>query len=105
MANTGKFCQESTILKRLDFPVKTMWIFSTEQKIWQQKDSRLCFGILFSKLVWPSVRKNWSSAWKKLLKLEAEGREFAKNLRSLEQFIWTVKGMNNFGNRMFFQLV
>ena len=33
---------------------------------------------------------------KKLLKFEAEGREFAKNLGSLEQFIQTVKGQNNF---------
>ena len=32
----------------------------------------------------------------KLLKCEAEGREFAKILRSLEQFIQTVKGQNNF---------
>ena len=33
----------------------------------------------------------------KLLKLEAEGREFAKFLRSLEQqFIQTVKVRNNF---------
>jgi predicted ATPase len=32
----------------------------------------------------------------KLLKFEAEGREFAKFLRSLEQFIQTVKGQNNF---------
>ena len=31
-----------------------------------------------------------------ILKLEAEGREFAKILRSLEQFIQTVKGPNNF---------
>ena len=38
----------------------------------------------------------------KLLKFEAEGREFAKFLRSLEQFIQTVKGQNNFGNRMLF---
>ena len=33
---------------------------------------------------------------KKLLKFEAEGQEFAKFLRSLEQFIQTVKGQNNF---------
>ena len=33
---------------------------------------------------------------KKLLKFKAEGREFAKCLRSLEQFIQTVKGQNNF---------
>ena len=32
---------------------------------------------------------------KKLLKFVAEGREFAKILRSLEQFIQTVKGRNN----------
>ena len=32
----------------------------------------------------------------KLLKFEAEGREFAKFLRSLEQFIQTVQGQNNF---------
>ena len=32
----------------------------------------------------------------KLLKFEAEGREFSKFLRSLEQFIQTMKGQNNF---------
>ena len=40
--------------------------------------------------------KNGSSDREKLLKFEAEGREFAKILRSLEQFIQTVKGQNNF---------
>ena len=53
-------------------------------------------GILLPKLFWPTVRKNWSSDQKKLLKFEAEGRELAKILRSLEQFIQTVKGQNNF---------
>ena len=43
-----------------------------------------------------TVRKKISSDREKLLKLEAEGREFAKFLRSLEQFIQTVKGQNNF---------
>ena len=33
---------------------------------------------------------------KKLLKFEVEDREFANFLRSLEQFIQTVKGQNNF---------
>ena len=44
------------------------------------------------------MRKNCSSDQEKLLKIEAEGREFAKFLRSLEQFIQTdaVKGQNNF---------
>ena len=42
------------------------------------------------------MRKNCSSEQEKLLKVEAEGREFAKILRSLDQFIETVKGQNNF---------
>ena len=33
---------------------------------------------------------------KKKLKIEAEGREFSKNLRSLEQFVQTVKGQKKF---------
>ena len=41
------------------------------------------------------MRKNCSSDRGKLLKFEAEGREFAKFLRSLEQFIQTVKGQDN----------
>ena len=53
-------------------------------------------GILLPKLFWPSVRKNYSSDWEKLLKFEAEGREFAKFLRSLEWFIQTVKVQSNF---------
>ena len=40
------------------------------------------------------MRKNCSSDQEKLLELEAEGREFEKVLRSLEQFIRTVKGQN-----------
>ena len=43
------------------------------------------------------MRKNCSSDREKLLKLDAEGgQEFAKILRSLEQFIEKVKGQNNF---------
>ena len=42
------------------------------------------------------MRKKCSSDQEKLLKFEAEGQEFAKCLRSLEQFIQTVKGQNNF---------
>ena len=48
-------------------------------------------GILLPKLLlW---EKNFSGDREKLLKFEAEGQEF---LRSLEQFIQTVKGQNNF---------
>ena len=42
------------------------------------------------------LRKNCFSDREKLMKFEAEGQEFAKFLRSLEQFIQTVKGQNNF---------
>ena len=50
------------------------------------------------------MRKNCSSDREKLLKFEAEGREFAKFLRSLEQFIQTVKGQNNLVTECFFNL-
>ena len=54
-------------------------------------------GILLPKLFWPTVRKIFCcSDREKLLKFEAEGLEFAKFLRSLEQFIQTVKGQNKF---------
>ena len=42
------------------------------------------------------MRNKCSSDREKLLKFEAEGQESAKFLRSLEQFIQTVKGQNNF---------
>ena len=42
------------------------------------------------------MRKNCSSDREQTLKFEAEGREFANFLRSLEQFIQTVQGQNNF---------
>ena len=42
------------------------------------------------------MRQNCSSDREKLLKFKAEGREFSNFLRSLEQFIQTVKGQNNF---------
>jgi hypothetical protein len=53
-------------------------------------------GILSPKLFRPTVRKNCSIEQEKLLKFEAEGQESAKFLRSLEKFIQTVKGQNNF---------
>ena len=34
--------------------------------------------------------------WEKLWKFEADGQEFAKFMRSLEQFVQTVKVQNNF---------
>jgi len=58
--------------------------------------SQKYIDILLPKLFWTTVRKNCSSDRGKLLKFKAEGREFAKFLRSLEQFIQNVKGQNNF---------
>ena len=52
-------------------------------------------GFMLSKLFWPTVRKNCSSDPEKVLKFEAEDQEFAKILRSIEQFVRTVKGQNN----------
>ena len=49
-----------------------------------------------SKIVPTYCEKNCSIDREKLLKSEAEVREFAKIMRSLEQFIQTVKGQNNF---------
>ena len=48
------------------------------------------------------MRKNCSSDLDFFLKFEAEGREFATILKSLEQFVQTVKGQRIFGNRMLF---
>ena len=42
------------------------------------------------------MRKKCSSDRDFFLKFEAEGREFAKFMRSLEHFVQTVKGQNNF---------
>jgi hypothetical protein len=41
------------------------------------------------------VRKNCSSEQEKLLTFEAEGREFAKILRSVEQSIQKLKDQSN----------
>ena len=49
-----------------------------------------------TKIVLTYCEKNCSSNPEKLLKFEAEGREFAKFLRSLDQFIQSLKGQNNF---------
>ena len=48
-------------------------------------------SILETKLLWPTARKYCSSDKEKVLKFKAEGRKFAKFLRSLEQFIQTVE--------------
>ena len=49
-----------------------------------------------TKIVLTYYEISCSSDREKLLKFEAEGREFVNFLRSLEQFIQTVKDQNNF---------
>ena len=51
------------------------------------------------------MRKKYSSDLEKLLKFEAKDQEFAKNFRSLQQFIRIVKVWNHFGKRMIFKLI
>ena len=55
--------------------------------------------ILLPKLFWPTVRKNCASDREKLLKIEAEGREFAKFWDHLNNLF---KQRTIFGNRMHF---
>ena len=54
------------------------------------------YQFIREKVFGPTVRNNCSSDREKLLKFQAEGQEFAKNLRSQEKFIQIVKGPNNF---------
>ena len=49
-----------------------------------------------TKIVLTYCEKKNSSDREKVFEFEDEGREFVKFLRSLEQFIQTVKGQNNF---------
>ena len=47
---------------------------------------------IFSKIVWPNVRKNCFGDQEKLLKFEGDDQEFAKCLKLIEKNIRTVKG-------------
>ena len=71
------------------FIQRSSWV--TEQLLKSYRKN----GILLQKLFWPTVRKNCSSDREKLFKFKAESREFSKILRSLKQFVQTVKGQNN----------
>ena len=66
----------------------TKWNHTVQNGASEHKDhigmpsilARLINGILLPKLFWPTVKKNCSSDREKLLKFEAEGREFSKFL-------------------------
>ena len=58
-------------------------------------------GILLSKLFWPTVRKNCPSDRDIFLRYETEDRKFARFLKSIELFIQTVTGQNNYRSEQF----
>ena len=72
-------------------------VAAADSKIWKN-------GILLPKLFWPTVRKNCSSNREKLLKFEAEGREFVKFWDHLNNLFKQGKVRTIFGNRMLFNL-
>ena len=77
------------IFSNFDFNCSNL---SSLRNLQEQVKKAFCYQELF----WPfTVWINCSSDREKLLKFEAEGQEFAKWMRSLEQFIQTVNGQNN----------
>ena len=80
----------------------TLVVSTTDSKFSIIDHQKIKNSILLPKLFWHTtydirtVRKNCFNDQEKLLKFEAEGQEFVKILRSLEQFIETVKGQNFF---------
>ena len=69
------------------FVKRKLFNFSTKQTTLVNEKN----GILLPKLFWPTVRRKCSSDQEKLLKFEAEGREFAvySNSERSEQFLVT----------------
>ena len=76
----------------------SQWFYKVDWDCWKLFSVTIN-GILLPKLFWPTVRKNCSSDWEKILIFEAEGREFAKkfeitrtiysNSERSEQFLLT----------------
>ena len=81
--------------KRVILIHNSMYITLVPHKSLMHHDSQKWYFV--TKIVLTYCEKKYSSNREKLLKIEAEGREFANiSDRSLEQFIQTVKGQNNF---------
>ena len=90
------FCQPLAVHTVNFFLALFLIHFRRKHRNQDEKDSVKNNGILIRKLFWPTVRKKCSSDREKLLKFSAFSLEFSKTLRSLEQFIQTVKGQNNY---------
>ena len=80
--------QKSTSKQPYIFEIETKLLSPTLYSSYIMLPTFFCKnGILLPKLFWPTVRKKCSSDQEKLWKFEAEGQEFTKILRSLEQFV------------------
>ena len=86
MILTNVFVFPTTMARNVNTNTMTAFYHHCQSKNWY----------FVTKIVLTYCEKNWSSDREKCLKYEAEGQEFAKVLRSLEQFVQTVKGQNNF---------
>ena len=59
-------------------------------------------GILFPILFWPTVRNFFFDDQEKRLEFKTEDWKFAKIMESLEKFVQTMKGQDNFSSRILF---
>ena len=91
----GIFWNSVSKLLRLMSNIKSSETLLMFDQSWLLLGNFRSIGILLPKLFWPTVRKNCTIDREKILKFEAEGWEFAKILRSQQQFVQTVKGQNN----------
>ena len=88
---TVSLCQLARKIRQMTHSLKSKKILALELKTFPVCE--IGNGISLLKLFWPTAR-NCSCDREKLMKFEAEGHEFAKILRSLEQFIQTVQWKN-----------
>ena len=96
---TALVCSAAAVGSKITQNRSLMIMVDRRQTTREKKQDRKCFGFqkwFITKIFLTYCEKNCFSDQEKLLKFEAEGREFAKFLRSIEQFIQTVKSQNKF---------
>ena len=87
LSSFWKEIQETT---RVDITRKDRRVCIYKYKVfWRNRLLQYQSLVFFYQNCSSTVRKNCSSGWEKLLKFKAKGREFAKILRSLKQFVRT----------------
>ena len=85
---------KSLLIRKFHELSKEHWVYCQGYNLQTRGNLRKWYFV--TKIVLTYCKKNYSSDRENFLKFEAEGREFAKVLRSLEQFVQIVKGQNNF---------